>query len=369
MNLGRSIDNQRVKVISSCVRNPAALFADKTVLVPQNSSPRDGDLVLVRCLSSCGAYNHVEDLNGMPVRLFHGDVVLLVLGTRRSGTSLLGEVPTTLLQAGDTLDLVAQGGLAARCTGVPAYYGSQALPLEVIAFPRALSGKVLNLDDNPLIPLVPKELLKHPKPLLFVCGTSAEVGKTTMICNLNLSIKALRPTLRTAAIKGCGTGRSRDALNYLAANYNVVTDFVDAGLPSTYGVSETKFRSVLHTLIQHCSERADLVVVEIGGDFLEGHAPAALSIMSEYHADCVMMVNDAMGALEGMRRLKALHCEPLMIGTYKQNLQALAPRLGVAPELVADSADPSALQRLQELLLGQNLSRPGISITLAPVSP
>ncbi|MEH1030739.1 MULTISPECIES: P-loop NTPase family protein [Micromonospora] len=335
-----------VKLINSCVRRAADLLDGREQLIPRNPAPRDGDLVVVRCLAGTGAYDHVEDSAGMPVKLYPGDLFVATLGTRRSGTNLIGEVPTAPVAAGDRLDLVAQGGLVARCTAVPAYYGTRALPLEVVGFPADVAGRVRNIDEAPVVPIRDSRRPRTDTPVLFVAGTSAEVGKTTLVCRLNIVAREYRPGLRTAAIKACGTGRAKDVLSYRAANYDVVTDFVDAGMPSTYGVDPHRFRAMLHTLIEHCAERVDLIVVEIGGDFLEARAPEALEIMAEIDAACVMMVNDAMGALEGLRQLRELGRAPLMIGTFRQNLHALADRLAVPVERVINSTDAAALRRL-----------------------
>ncbi|GAB3478839.1 hypothetical protein GCM10027521_13290 [Amycolatopsis cihanbeyliensis] len=331
-----------VKLVSSCVRNGPALLDGKEELATVNPVPRDGDLVVVRCLDSTGAYDHVEDSTGAPVKLYRDDVLVVVLGTRRSGTNLIGELPAGPIATGCKLDLVAQGGLVAQCVAVPSYYGSHALPMEVVGFP-AVAGRPVNIADVPVVAVGDVSPDRSRKTVLFVCGTSAEVGKTTMVCALNIAVKRRLPKLRTAAIKACGTGRAKDCLHYRAANYDVVTDFVDAGMPSTYGVPPAGFRAMLHTLIGHCEERADLVVVEIGGDFLEARAPEALEIMAELDAACVMMVNDAMGAGEGLRQLGLLGKEPLAIGTFKQNRAALADRLGVPQARVVNSDDADVL--------------------------
>jgi len=361
MNGWRSrVAGHPVKLICSCVRNASALLDGCERVALTDPAPRDGDLVIVRCLESTGAYDHVEDEAGAPVKLYCGDVIVALLGTRRSGTNLIGEVPTRPIAAGDRLDVVAQGGLIATCMSVPAYYGTRAMPVEVVGFPADTDGTVRNIDQASVIPI--RETRKHPigTPLLFVCGTSAEVGKTTFVCNFNVVVKETEPGLRTAAIKACGTGRAKDCLNYRAANYDVVTDFVDAGMPSTYGVPESKFRDMLHTLIEHCQERADLVVVEIGGDFLEARAPEALDVMVELNGECVMMVNDAMGAIEGLRMLRALDRQPLVIGTFKQNLRALADRLGVPADRVVNSSDAAALRLVLAELMGDRSAVPPV---------
>ncbi|WP_374672598.1 hypothetical protein [Acidovorax temperans] len=346
----KKYEGSNIKLVTSCVRNPAQQLPANMRWSKLNIAPRDGDLVLVRCLDSKGAYNQAEDLNGMPIRLYEGDLLLLVLATRRSGTNLIGEIPAGPIETGHRLDLVAQGGLVAQCVDLPAYYGTHALPLEVVAFATSEDGRILNLDYAPVVPLLPLDAPYPIKPTLFVCGTSAEVGKTTAVCNLSLALKNYNPKLRTAAIKACGTGRAKDSLHYRAANYDVVTDFIDAGLPSTYNISEEKFRQTLKSLVTHSSEHADFVVVEIGGDFLEAQAPTALAMMAEMNAHCIMMVNDAMGAMEGMRRLRELGRTPLMVGTFKQNLRALALRLELPASQVADSSDAAALLRVIEAM-------------------
>lgn len=347
--LRHKVAGEEVKLICSCVRNEPALLDGREKLVPVNLEPRDGDLVLVRCLDGKGAYDHVEDESGAAVRLYPGDVFVALLGTRRSGTNLVGEIPDRPLATGERLDLVAQGGLVATCVAVPAYYGSRALPVEVVGFPG--NGRIANIADAPVIPIVDAAPGPVGKPVLFVCGTSAEVGKTTLVCHLAIAAKRYRPELRLAAVKACGTGRARDRLHYRDANYDVVADFVDAGMASTYHVAAERFRAMLRTLIRHCADRADLVVVEIGGDLLEARAPEALEIMAELGASCVLMTNDAMGACDGLRRLGALGRLPLRIGSLKQNPRSLADRLGVPPETVLEPGDPAACARLVELLV------------------
>jgi hypothetical protein len=345
-----------VKLVCSCVRAPSALLDAGPVLAPVNPAPRAGDLVLVRCLAGTGAYDHVEDTAGAAVKLYAGDEFVAVLGTRRSGTNLAGEVPAAPVTAGDRLELVAQGGLAARCVSVPPWCARQALPLAVTGFPASATGRVVNLADAPVIAAREDSAPAAGTPLLLVCGTSAESGKTTLACNFNLVLKARYPGLRTAAIKACGTGRARDLLAYRAARYDVVTDFVDAGLPSTYGVPRRRLRAVLLTLIEHCQQRADVVVAEAGGDFLEGGAPEVLATMAELGGECVLLVNDAMGAIEGLRRLGALGREPLLTASFRQNLVTLAARLDLPADRVAAPDDPAALDRAARALLAPHPS-------------
>lgn len=350
---GRQVDGRPVRLVCSCVRDPATALGPGTRLATGVPGVRPGDLVLVRCLSDTGAYDHVEDEHGTDVRLRAGDEFVAVLGTRRSGTNLTGEVPDGPLRAGRRLDLVAQGGLVAVVGTVPAYYGRPALAVEVVAVPTDARGQVRNLDDAPVVPVGPDAPVPPAAPLLVVCGTSAEVGKTTLAGTLCRVVTAERPDLRTAAIKACGTGRARDLISHREAGYGTVTDFVDAGLASTYGVPAARFRAVLATLLRHCDARADLLVVEVGGDLLEACAPEALVLLAGAGAEFLLVVNDAMGALEGLRRLDALGRRPLAVGTLRQNPRSLAARLAMPPREVLHPGDEEALRPLLAPILAR----------------
>jgi hypothetical protein len=63
-------------------------------------------------------------------------------------------------------------------------------------------------------------------------------------------------------------------------------------------------------MLRYALAKAEIVVVEVGGDFLDARAPETLSYLVGRGARCGIVVNDAMGALEGMRRLRALGADP-----------------------------------------------------------
>ena len=142
--------------------------------------------------------------------------------------------------------------------------------------------------------------------MLFIIGTSSECGKTTFMTNFNLAMKRQYPELKTAAVKACGTGSNKDKQSMLDANYDAAVDFVDFGLVTTYEMPPQRYGDVFRAMLNVSRTKSDVVVTEIGGDFLEASAPEALLILGGLQATCVLMVNDAMGAMEGIRRL-ALH--------------------------------------------------------------
>lgn len=345
-----------IKVVSSCIRRPESFDLSAAALVDGNPSPKDGDLVLVRCLDSKGTYDSVDDWRGIGVRLYRGDVFVGVLGTRRSGTKLTGAVPQGKLKSGDRLDLIAIGGQVGQATSKARYSGAKALPLEVLGFFSGPQGKVANIADARI--LEPSTSLESfdGNCIFVVAGTSAEAGKTTFVCNFNIGLKKVNARLKTAAIKACGTGRPKDSIVHRGANYDVVVDFVDAGWPTTYAIDGESYQRLLSGMLRYAFARAEIVVVELGGDFLDACAPEALSYLVGMGARCGIVVNDAMGALEGMRRLRGLGANPFAVSCFQQNLVALAQRLGMPEDRVMDSKDDDAMEHLaRAFLMGEDL--------------
>ena len=348
--------DSQIKVISSCIRRPESFDLTSAALVESNSTPKDGDVVLVRCLDDKGAYDTVEDWRGVGVKLGRGDVFVGVLGTRRSGTKLTGVVPTGTVKCGDRLDLIAIGGQVAQATSKARYAAAQALPLEVVGFFSGPRGKIANIADARIVEPSRSPEAFDPARIFVVAGTSAEAGKTTFVCNFNIGLKKVKPGLKTAAIKACGTGRPKDSMVHRRANYDTVVDFVDAGWPTTYAIGADDYLKLLSGMLRYALAKAEIVVVELGGDFLDARAPEALSYLMGMGARCGMVVNDAMGALEGMRRLRAMGANPFAVSCFQQNLFAMAQRLEMPEERVMDSKDDEAMERLARAFLkGEDL--------------
>jgi hypothetical protein len=352
---------QRIKVISCLLRQPDKFNLALTDALPRNENPRAGDVVFVRSLSSDGCYPAVENQHGLLIPIHEDDVFVGVIADRNSGYSVSGQIPAGPLSKGDKLGLLYRSGIASKPTFVPKYLGSRAMPLEVLGFARGVSSPIANLADaSPIDPLAWGKVEPRAGHVVFVIGTSSECGKTTFTSNFNLAIKRQRPDICTAAIKVCGTGSNRDKRAMLDANYDCAVDFVDCGLATTYEIEPRRFAGVLTAMLNFCQAEADLVVSEIGGDFLEANAPEALRVLAHLAPACVLQVNDAMGALEGLRRLQALGLRPLAIGSFRQNLATLTARLageGYEGLTVMDNRDRAAMDDLARTFLDSAFGR------------
>ncbi len=338
-----------VKLWCSCVRDQA--FRERLErhgeLLLASAAPREGDLVVVRALADKGAYREVEELSGREVRLYEGDEFVGVLGTRQSGRNLTGVVPPRPLRRGDTLSLLAVGGLLGEVTAIPHYYGDSALPVSLLGF-LSWDGRPANLRDGQRV--AARLADAERKPIALVVGTSAETGKTTFICNALRAIRRRRPELRAAALKACGTGRLRDLFRYSDAGAAYVTDFVAAGWPSTYNVPAETYVSLLEGLVAASLQEADVVFIEVGGDLLEARAPEAIELTARLDvALTVLVVNDALGARAGLALLRERGIEGASVASMHQNPLALAHRLEV-PEVI-DPLDVSQVGKVLAPLL------------------
>ena len=343
-------ETQRVKTVSCLLRQPDQFNLSLEAAVPLNETPRAGDILFVRCLSGNGCVTQVENRHGRLTRLYKGDTFVAVLADRKTGYQISAQIPKGPIAQGDVLKLIHRDCIAAIPICIPSYVGHDVMHLEVVGFAPGRDTPVANLSDAaPIDPA--KWAARSPRPgrMLFLIGTSSECGKTTFTTNFNLAIKRQYPEIRTAAIKACGTGSNWDKQAMLDANYDCAIDFVDCGLATTYDIAPSRYISVLTAMLNFSQAHSDLVVTEIGGDFLEGNAPEALRILSKLDAACVLQVNDAMGAFEGLRRLRALELKPIAIGCFRQNLASLSARLeaeGYSDILVLDNRDATAMEGL-----------------------
>ncbi len=336
---------------SSLVREPS--FRDDLARrldhrLQYNTTPVAGDLVLVRSLGGEGAYTELETADGRVATLHKGTMFVGVIGTRHSTTNPTCEVPAGPLRRGERLGLAAIAGIVGSVTFTPTYHG-QALPVEVEGFiPGGRGGRCANLrDGQSLEPLGPQPLAIGAVTgrVVIVAGSSAESGKTTTVAALLRAARRGWPHLSPAVVKVNGTGRSVDVDRYRAAGACFVHDFVDAGYPTTYGVPGGEYDALVAHLVSLALRCGDIVIIEIGGDLLEECAIRTITAAARWEAPVVLLVNDGLGALAGLRLLRELGITDVAIATMRQNVFTLASRLGIST-----ATDPLDARQIDELM-------------------
>ncbi len=273
----------------------------RTVAVTNASrTPQAGDVIAVRTLTDSATYNMLELPTGRLAKINPGDVVIGVLGRRRALKGFVGDVPQTVVNAGDQLHLLSLGGVIGYCTGHHSSLG-EAIKVEVIGVVCDEDGRALNIADAAL-PL--RSNLGETAPIVMVAGTSMNSGKTYAAAEL---IKqATRAGLRVAAGKLSGVACLRDTLNMTDHGAIATASFLDCGLPSTVDAGDLS--PVAKTIISRLNESLpDLIVIELGDGILGGYSVESIFDdleLREQTAAIIFCASDYVGAWGGIELLR-----------------------------------------------------------------
>ncbi|MGW2055919.1 hypothetical protein ACWCOZ_18735 [Streptomyces sp. NPDC001840] len=314
---------------------------------------REGDVVLVRVIDPGGAALLV-DWQEVPHPVRAGTVLLGVLANRDSTTHASGGLPPDGLPIteGTRLSwLGGQSGLLGIENWSPATdnaSGAQASAL-VEAF-GLLSGPAgtVNIAQLARVP----EAEHATAPVFVVCGTAAEVGKTTLAGRM-INRLVMSNGLNVVAVKPTGSGGLSDSLSHRQAGAMASVDLVDCGLPSSYTSAE-RFAAHIGNCLRYAEEyRPDLVICELGGDLIWGNNATFLRQpgLRQRIIDVVCVAGDATAALGAHAFLQSAGLGDLpvtYVAAYTRNPVTFRARLaGLAPDLtVLDTAEGSLIPYL-----------------------
>ena len=259
-------------------------------------SPACGDLVLAR-IDEIGKQRRIELTDGRRAHLFPGDEIIVCFGNRYAPDQFEGVIGEDL----GSCDLVAAGGVAAcEITRNERMMPSTRIsPLGLIG---DAAGNRLNLRDF----AVAASSSKAPIKVVLSLGTSMNAGKTFTSTSLVRGLKGAG--YRIAAIKATGTGSGNDLWIVRDAGADVVLDFTDGGLASTYLMSLDNIVAATKRLIRSAAQQGcEVAVVEIA-DGLQHVETLEVIQAKDLWADFVGVVfaaYDSMGAKCGVDTLRA----------------------------------------------------------------
>ncbi len=295
-----------------------------------------GDLVVAR-VEALGQHDCLEDRYGRRVRLYGGDLVVGAYGNRYATDFYEGYVPagpqTHLLTAGGVIGTVASAHV--RC-GKPTV-------LEVIGALADGSGTPLRLADlaRPAPPAA------DPRPAtLVVVGSGMNAGKTTTAAGV---IRGwARAGLRVGAGKATGSGSGKDRWVYVDAGAHSVLDFLDFGMPSTFGYPADHLVATMHAIRDAlAAEGATHVVVEIADGLLQAQTRELLAALPAFADSVVLAVRDALGAVGAQG----------VLASAGVRVSALSGLVSASPLAAREAADATGLHVLtpDELAAGAAL--------------
>jgi hypothetical protein len=315
-----------------------------------NGEPRLGDLVAARVVS-LGAHDHLEDIHGRRVHLYQGDMVVGGYGNRYATDFYEGYLP-----AGTAVHLLTASGLLGT---VASAHASRAQPteLEVIGALADRTGAPLSLED---FALPPPPAARPGLGTLAVLGSSMNAGKTTTAAAMVRGWA--RAGLATGAGKVTGSGSGKDRWMYLDAGASSVVDFLDFGLPSTFGYPLERLRSTMIAIRDTLAgEGADAVVLEVADGLLQSETKALAASLPGFANGVVLAVSDALGAVAGAEILAGIGVP----------VRAVSGLVTASPLAAREAASATGLPVLhpQELangaaveLLADGLRQPGLDV-------
>lgn len=224
------------------------------VIDPTIKKPEIGDLVVGR-IKDLGFHVEMENPQGRNRRLYSGDICVFALGNRYATAEYEGMVPKRMPEV---LHILNYGG----CCGVVTDKNitiPEPTTVEVLGY-LGVEGEILNTKNFSM------EYGEQKEPMtILVVGTDMDAGKTTTASSI---IRAL--TYMGYHVEGgkiTGVGRMRDTLAMKDAGAKKIFDFVDAGYPSTYLISEEELIHIFDLIYSNCE--SDFFVVEFADSILQ----------------------------------------------------------------------------------------------------
>ena len=250
-----------------------------------------GDLVIAR-VRTIGQHQRIERPDGRKAMLFPGDEILLACGARYAPDQFEAEVPAAVGPA----SMVAAGGIAGIVQSQNVRM-RQATGITILGAVHDASGTRVNLRDY----AIAGNNAPGALPVIAVCGTSMNAGKTHTVASLvhgfALSGK------KVAAIKVTGTGSGGDLWFYKDSGAHFIADFTDAGLASTYKVGIDTIIDATRNLIAAAQNSgAEAIVMEVA-DGLHQLETSGLMRSDRFRSlldGVIFAATDAMGAHAGV---------------------------------------------------------------------
>lgn len=262
-----------------------------------------GDLLISR-VTRIGQHKKLQLSAGRYSEAFVGDIFVLCVGDRYAPDQFEGIAEIDPLGC----DLIAGGGIAGK---VVQAHGAMSTPtqLEPIGLLTDENGDVINIASYGLTP----RAFPDNVTVIGVFGTSMNSGKTTTAASLAHGLT--KAGYRVAGIKATGTGAFGDFNAFRDAGV-AVTDFTDAGMPTTYKMPLERIEQGFETLVGHAAAAgAEIAVVEFADGVFQGETHEILtgSPIIDRLDGMVFAAFDAAGAAGSVAILREMGHEPMFV--------------------------------------------------------
>ncbi|HEY6797868.1 MAG TPA: hypothetical protein VI248_24595 [Kineosporiaceae bacterium] len=289
-------------------------------------------------VESLGERRELEDWHGRRAQLYVGDLVVGAYGNRYATDFYEGYVPsgprTHLLTSGGVIGTVVSSHV--RC----------AEPTGLCVIGALADGEGLPLALADLARPVPPVADPCPTTVVVV-GSSMNAGKTTTAAGIIRGWAGAG--LRVGAGKVTGSGSGKDRWAYRDAGALCIVDFLDFGMPSTFGYpAEHLISTMYHIRDALVADGATYVVIEIADGLLQAQTHQMLAALPAFADAVVLAVSDALSAVGAQ----------LVLASAGVSVSALSGLLSASPLAAQEAGQATSLRVLtpEELASGAALT-------------
>lgn len=282
---------------------PSAAFTIKhnqiKVYGYQDKPPKPGDLVY-GTISRIGQHSSLENASGRIHMVHNGTRAIFVFGNRYAPDYYEGLVPPHI---SEEVDLLARSGMIGAVKTKNALI-KDPTRVKVLGYVCHEDGSVINTRDYPLVKPNQVEKKTPRSPLILVCGTSMNSGKSLAAKACCWALTSMGHNVRAAKVTG--TASLKDILHMNDAGADPYADFTYLGYPSTYLLSQEELLGIFNKLdLKYANNPKNFWVVEFADGIIQRETAMLLQasdVISRIHR-FVFCANDAFGAIGGLRIL------------------------------------------------------------------
>jgi hypothetical protein len=265
-----------------------------------SKAPENGDLVY-GMVTRIGHHSLLEHTTGRLHRIQDGTKSIFVFGNRYAPDQFEGHVPEKMTEE---VDLFSQAGIVGVVKTKNALM-KDPTRVKILGYVCDSRERILNTRDMVLIKPKNKEKRSPRSPMILICGTSMNSGKSMAATACCWSLSTLGYNVRGAKITG--TAGLKDILHMNDAGAGHYADFTYLGFPSTYKLSIEELLFIFNNIdLKYANNPKNFWVVEFADGIIQRETAMLLSspeVQSRIHK-LVFCANDAFGAIGGIRILK-----------------------------------------------------------------
>jgi hypothetical protein len=262
--------------------------------------PENGDVVYGEIIR-VGQHSSLENAHGRIHMAHNGTRAVFIFGNRYAPDYYEGVIPDKMMAE---VDLLARSGLIGIVkTKSPLV--KDPTRVKIFGYVCDKEGKILNTRNFPLIQ--PKKSVKtlHRAPMILICGSSMNSGKSMAAVACCRVLSSLGYNVR--ASKVTGTASLKDILHMNDAGASHYSDFSHFGYPSTYLLPEDEVLNIFNRLdLKFANNPKNYWVVEFADGIIQRETALLLNssdVKSRIHKFIFCAV-DAFGMIGGIRILK-----------------------------------------------------------------